>query len=96
MSGHIGQSTVVNRRIEVRVRKQRNRTLIALPEEARELDQVATFIWQQMDGERSIGEIAAAVCAAYDVDEATALDDITELVDDLVEAGFINLPDMRQ
>jgi hypothetical protein len=96
MSDRIDRSTVPKQRLEVRVRKQRDRTLIALADDARELDPVATFIWQQMDGERSIGEIVTEVCAAYDVDEATALGDIAELTQDLVDAGFLNLAVSRQ
>jgi coenzyme PQQ synthesis protein D (PqqD) len=91
MNEQIGRSAIPKRRLEVRVRAQRNRTFIALAADVRELDQVATFIWRQMDGTRSVGDIAAALSAEYGVDEGTAVADTAEFARDLADAGFVEL-----
>lgn len=88
----IGADTVPHWHLEVRIRNMRGKTLVAGPYEARELDETAAFIWRQIDGTRTIRQIAEVVASEYDVDAGTALADVAELVADLVGCQAIEVP----
>ena len=83
--------TVPRRRLDARVRAARGTLLVAGAGEALELDEVAAFMWKQIDGTRTVAEIADAVAGAYDVDAGTARDDVAELLGELVEVGVVEL-----
>jgi hypothetical protein len=53
------------------------------------LNPVAAFIWDQLDGERSLGELCEAVLERFDVTPAAARSDLLELVEGLLTAGLI-------
>src|SRR5690349_14137550 len=58
------------------------------------LNEVATLIWQAVDGITARdGIVGRRVCAIYDVDPATALKDAETLVDDLVARGILVVSD---
>ena len=54
------------------------------------LSAVAARIWTLLDGKRSLGDIAAELCAEFDVDRETALADISELVSDLDGVALVS------
>lgn len=80
---------VPRRKLDARVRNYRNVTLVAGPTQALELSETAAFIWRSLDDRRSVAEVAALLRAEYDVDEATALADVSELLADLAAAGIV-------
>lgn len=90
MPDQITAATVPSWRAEVRVRAQRGKLLIALATQARELDPVGSLIWRNIDGTRSIADLATIVCASFDVDAKTAETDICDLVRDLARDRFID------
>jgi hypothetical protein len=45
-----------------------------------QLNKTATYIWQQCDGQHTAATIAGHVCEAFEVDEATALRDVFEIL----------------
>lgn len=47
------------------------------------LSPVAARIWSLLDGEHTVEEITAEICAEFDVDSARALADLEELLVDL-------------
>lgn len=47
------------------------------------LNQVGTVIWKMLDGTHDSAEIAAAICASYDVEPDQALQDVQQLLDEL-------------
>lgn len=57
----------------------------------RVIDEVGMFIWQLMEGERSVKDIVAAVCIEFDVDEGAAKRDALEFIDQLEKAGLVTL-----
>ena len=57
------------------------------------LDDVSTFIWNQIDGQRRLEAIGRAIVAEYEIDEATALSDLDEFVRSLVSAGLVEFGD---
>jgi hypothetical protein len=53
------------------------------------LNEVGTFVWERLDGERSLGEIVRAVVGEFEVDEAAARTDLLGFLGQLEEAGCI-------
>lgn len=47
------------------------------------LNETGAFIWDLIDGERSVQQIAAAMAAEYDIDAAMALSDVETYLADL-------------
>ena len=54
------------------------------------LSSVAATAWSLLDGSRNVDSIVDAICAEYDVDRATATDDVAVLLNDLSEAALIS------
>ncbi len=55
------------------------------------LNAVATFIWEQIDGSRTLAQLGAQVCAEFDVDPATAAQDVENFIASLTERGILTL-----
>jgi hypothetical protein len=53
------------------------------------LDPVAAYIWEQLDGEKSLKVIRDGVIDAFDVKIDQAETDMFEFIDELVEADLI-------
>jgi coenzyme PQQ synthesis protein D (PqqD) len=53
------------------------------------LNRVAAFMWEQLDGARSGGEVVDAVLERFDVERARAEQDYLELVETLVELDAV-------
>jgi hypothetical protein len=53
------------------------------------LTTVAEYIWDRLDGQRSLDDIRNDVVARFDVKEEQADSDIREFIAELVEAGLI-------
>jgi len=53
------------------------------------LNRTGQFIWSEIDGVRTIREIAGLVVKRFEVDEETALRDCLDLVADLVDQGLV-------
>ena len=57
------------------------------------LNGVGAIIWQAIDGERTISEIARLVCEEYDVTQQQAEGDIVDLMNQLEGEGLVVLED---
>lgn len=55
------------------------------------LDEVGTLVWSAIDGARSEAEIARLLTERYDVSEETALADVHAFVDELADAGLVEV-----
>ena len=53
------------------------------------LNEVGAFIWEKIDGKRTLGEIASEIQEEYEVSSETAGKDLMELVKSLEEVGAI-------
>ncbi|MFP4249580.1 MAG: PqqD family protein [Armatimonadota bacterium] len=53
------------------------------------VDGAGIILVEMCDGETTLGQVARAVCAEYDVEEDRALDDLIELTEALVEEGLV-------
>ena len=53
------------------------------------LDPVAAFIWEQLDGEKSLEGIRDSLLNAFEVEKEQAETDILEFIDELLGASLI-------
>lgn len=54
------------------------------------LDHVGTRVWQLLEKHETLSEIAAAIVAEYDVDEARCADDLLALIAEMEERGLVH------
>ena len=52
------------------------------------LNTVGEHVWGILDGKRTVAEVASNVCEIFDIDETTALADVTDFLADLEDAGL--------
>jgi hypothetical protein len=70
-----------------------NEAVLVLPErgEVKVLNQVGASIWLLTDGMRSVREIAAVLCAEYEVSQAEAEADVLQFMGELEARGIVSL-----
>ncbi|MGW4272667.1 PqqD family protein [Streptomyces sp. SID10815] len=76
-------------RPDVRVRNVRGNFLVAVANNAFELSESASFIWKQIDGRRSVGDIGRLLAGEYEIDEETAIVDTKEILEFLAANGSV-------
>ena len=57
--------------------------------ELHELDEVATFLWAELSRERTLGDLVAALCEAFEVEAETATADVREFLAGLEAKGLV-------
>jgi pyrroloquinoline quinone biosynthesis protein D len=77
--------------MDARFRKFRGKLLISNGEEALELDEVASFIFGQIDGERSVADIARILAGEYGISFEEAAADIADLLHQLADENVVTL-----
>lgn len=55
------------------------------------LNDVGSFIWKQMDGNHTLRDVLDLLCHEYDVDEATATNDLETFVAQLLEHDLVTM-----
>jgi methyltransferase-like protein len=60
------------------------------------LNRVAAFVWEQLDGERSGQEVVEAVLERFEVERFRAEQDYLELIDALVELDAVSVAQRRR
>lgn len=55
------------------------------------LNETGSFLWERLDGETSLEEIAQALADAYDVEVTVTRPDVLALARQLLEQGYIVL-----
>lgn len=65
------------------------RGMVAQRMEIFALNPVAAFVWDRLDGIRTVGDLTREVVEAFEVDEELARGDIEALVAELREAGLL-------
>ena len=86
----IDEGTRVRRHGDIASRTIDEQEIVVVPatRKMQILNEVATRIWALSDG-RSVGEIADAITAEYEVDRKTALADVIGLVRTMLDRGMI-------
>ena len=54
------------------------------------LNEVGAFLWEKLSADTTQEELVRALLDEYDVDEATAREDIQEFLDTLIRGGILN------
>lgn len=69
--------------------------VLVLPEQGqvKVLNEVGARIWELGDGTRTLRDIAAVICAEYDVESAQAEADALDFVAELAGRGVVSLSD---
>jgi pyrroloquinoline quinone biosynthesis protein D len=67
----------------------RGRTVLLAPERIVEPDEIAVHVLKLCDGSISLGAIAAELANTYDAPEVDIRADITDLLQDLADKGYI-------
>lgn len=55
------------------------------------LNETASFVWEALDGQRTVEDLAALLAAEYDVTESVALQDLIELCEQLQAVKAIEI-----
>jgi hypothetical protein len=50
---------------------------------------VAEYVWQELDGEKNLGEIRDGIVATFDVEEERVDADLKEFMTELLDAGLV-------
>ena len=87
----VAADAVPERRLDARVRKLPGKILVGGPRQVLELEDTATFVWNHIDGERTVADIGRALAAEYDIDEDTATRDVAEFVGDLLDVEVVEV-----
>ena len=58
-------------------------------EQLHTLDQTGTYVWSEIDGKKSLGQILDGICDEYDVSRERAQADLLEFIDALEENQII-------
>ncbi len=68
-------------------------TIVVEPEESvmHALTGVGPFLWERMDGQTSLGQLAEALCERYEVELEEAQGDVLEFASKLLESGLLDL-----
>jgi hypothetical protein len=53
------------------------------------LNETGSFVWEQLDGSRSVADLVDQVVARYEVPRAEADEDVSALIADLVAEGLV-------
>ena len=79
---------------QVAARLLEGRAIIVLADagEVLVLNPSGAQIWQQIDGRRTVRELAAGLAAGHGLDPASAQQDTVRFVQSLVEAGAVQMP----
>lgn len=67
----------------------RNRWVLLAPEKILTPDDVSVAVLQLCDGERTIQEIAEELATRYDAPSDTIRTDVTEMLQDLADKGYL-------
>ena len=62
--------------------------IVAMGSKETELDEVASFIWAQIESPRTEEQIVAAIMDTYDIDEATAAKDVRDFLGELLDSDM--------
>ena len=81
----------VKRNTQVAWRELDGQVMLVTPGDAmlHLLNDVGSFVWKQLDGPLSTEELAAAVCAEYEVDRDTARADVEQFLSDILEKDML-------
>ncbi len=85
-----GPESVPRRNLNARMRKFRGKLIVASGPHAVELDEIGAFVFQRVDGSRTVLAIARQLAGEYDVSVEVAAEDIGDLLGQLAETDMVD------
>jgi hypothetical protein len=90
MTVTVNDDTVLKPRLDIRVRRNNGTYTLGLQDKAFELSETTSYIWRQLNGRRTVADVAAALAEHYDIDSAAASADTLEVLRSLVELNLLH------
>ncbi|GGO82151.1 PqqD family protein [Wenjunlia tyrosinilytica] len=92
-AGHVtvGPGSVASLPLNVKIRNHRGKTVVGGYEHFFELTDSAAYIWRQIDGTRTVSDIAALIAKEYDIDQESATQDIVDLFAELAAHEVVKI-----
>ncbi|MCT9088891.1 PqqD family protein [Streptomyces sp. ASQP_92] len=87
----VGPATVAALPLNVKIRNHRGKTIVGGYQHFFELTESAAYIWRQIDGIRTVTDIARLIAEEYDIDQETVIEDVVELFTELAEHDVIKI-----
>ncbi|WP_030152796.1 PqqD family protein [Streptomyces sp. NRRL S-244] len=87
----VGPGSVASLPLNVKIRNHRGTTVVGGYEHFFELTASAAHIWRQIDGKRTVSDIAALIAQEYDIDQESVVQDIVELFTELARHDVVNI-----
>ncbi|MFE9403422.1 PqqD family protein [Streptomyces sp. NPDC006530] len=87
----VGPATVAALPLNVKIRNHRGKTIVGGYQHFFELTESAAYIWRQIDGNRTVTDIARLIAEEYDIDQETVIEDVVELFTELAEHDVIKI-----
>ena len=81
------------RGVRMRFDDVRKSDVLLGPETALMLDQIGATILSEVDGQRSVGEIAGDLASRFGAPEDQVLSDVAEFLDDLAHKRLVDVTD---
>ena len=84
-------SLVVKRNPQVAWRELDGKIMLVTPADAmlHLLNDTGSFLWKQLDAPRAANDLAAALCAEFEVDEDTARGDVREFIEEILGKNML-------
>ncbi|MFE2548589.1 PqqD family protein [Streptomyces sp. NPDC059355] len=90
-NAQVGPGSVASLPLNVKIRNHRGTTVVGGYEHFFELTASAAHIWRQIDGRRTVSDIAALIAQEYDIDQESVVQDIVELFTELARHDVVNI-----
>ncbi|KJY28241.1 PqqD family protein [Streptomyces sp. A1547] len=87
----VGPGSVASLPLNVKIRNHRGTTVVGGYEHFFELTASAAHIWRQIDGRRTVRDIAALIAEEYEIDQESVVQDIVELFTELAQHDVLNI-----
>jgi Coenzyme PQQ synthesis protein D (PqqD) len=58
------------------------------------LNKIGTIIWEQIDGQKSLTDIAGYICGKFEIPEEQALEDVRDFLADMQKKGLVIYDDV--
>ncbi|MEV6578234.1 PqqD family protein [Streptomyces sp. NPDC051582] len=87
----VGPGSVASLPLNVKIRNHRGTTVVGGYEHFFELTGSAAHIWRQIDGKRTVTDIAGLIAEEYDIDRESVVQDIVELFTELAQHDVVNI-----
>ncbi|MFI1284710.1 PqqD family protein [Streptomyces sp. NPDC020858] len=87
----VGPASVASLPLNVKIRNHRGTTVVGGYRHFFELTDSAAHIWRQIDGIRTVDDIATLIALEYDIDRESVVEDIIELFSELAAHDVVKI-----